>query len=123
MRKEEFSVVDYLEHIQEAILKIETYTAGLSQESFLNSSLICDAVIRNIEIIGEASHNLRIVHSDFVGQYEQFGKTLKNAYEMRNAVIHGYIEVDYETVYRTVKISLPAFKKQIDDLYSKLLNN
>lgn len=48
MRKEEFSVVDYLEHIQEAILKIETYTAGLSQESFLNSSLICDAVIRNI---------------------------------------------------------------------------
>ena len=45
----------YIEHIIECIKRIKTYTSGLSKAEFANSVLIQDAVIRNIEIIGEAT--------------------------------------------------------------------
>jgi Protein of unknown function DUF86 len=50
--------VDYLKHILQAIERIERYTADMSQHNFLASELTQDAVIRNFEIIGEASRNI-----------------------------------------------------------------
>lgn len=44
----------YLTHIQECISKIKQYTQGINENEFLNNSLVQDAVIRNLEIIGEA---------------------------------------------------------------------
>ena len=49
---------DYLEHIQRAIQSIQTYTKDTGKPGFLRSELVQDAVIRNLEIIGEASHNI-----------------------------------------------------------------
>ena len=48
----------YLHHIVEAIEKIESYTAGFSEEAFLRDSLVQDGVIRQFEIIGEATKHL-----------------------------------------------------------------
>ena len=48
----------YLNHMLECTRKIQQYTAGLDQEAFLNQPLIQDAVIRNLEIIGEATKQL-----------------------------------------------------------------
>jgi hypothetical protein len=50
--------VDYLTHILQAIERIERYTADMSEHNFLASELTQDAVIRNFEIIGEASRNI-----------------------------------------------------------------
>lgn len=55
MNKHEFRAKDYLLHMLEAIDKIHAYTASATQESFLVNSMLQDAVIRNIEVIGEAA--------------------------------------------------------------------
>lgn len=50
-----FRDLTYLEHIEDSIEKIQSYTKGLSEESFQNSTLVQDAVVRQFEIIGEAT--------------------------------------------------------------------
>ena len=65
MRKKDVRLTDYLEHISLAIHRISTYIDGVDKESWLSNTLIQDAVIRNIEIIGEASHNVQTIHPDF----------------------------------------------------------
>ena len=54
-------VADCLGHILRAIERIDRYTVGMDEMAFLNSELVQDAVIRNIEIIGEASNNIQRV--------------------------------------------------------------
>ena len=63
-------VPDYLEHILKAIERIDRYTADMDEIGFLNSELVQDAVIRNIEIIGEASNNIQRVAPEFAAQHD-----------------------------------------------------
>ena len=58
-------VPDYLAHILKAIERIERYREDMSEATFLSSEMAQDAVLRNIEIIGEASNNIRSVDSVF----------------------------------------------------------
>ncbi len=51
-------LADYLAHIEQAIERIAAYTQGLDQAGFMTNTLVQDAVIRNLEIIGEASRNI-----------------------------------------------------------------
>lgn len=60
---------DYLDHILEAIDRIGLYTADLDKVGFLNNSMVQDAVIRNLEIIGEAANNIQRVAPEFVVKY------------------------------------------------------
>jgi uncharacterized protein with HEPN domain len=53
-------VGDYLGHIVDAAKRIGTYTAGMTREQFLASTLVQDAVIRNLEVIGEAARNIEL---------------------------------------------------------------
>jgi uncharacterized protein with HEPN domain len=102
---------DYLDHILEAIARIDRYTAPLSEAEFLKDELIQDAVIRNIEIIGEACRNIEIHAPEFAKANPQL--PLAFAYQMRNAVAHGYFQVDFEIVWKTVKNDLPQLARQI----------
>ena len=58
MNRDKQRLLDYLNHILESIARIERYVEGFDHVSFLNNELIQDAVIRNMEIIGEASRNV-----------------------------------------------------------------
>jgi uncharacterized protein with HEPN domain len=58
MTREQLRLLDYLDHILEAIERIEEYVEDLDENAFLLNQLIQDAVIRNLEVIGEASHNI-----------------------------------------------------------------
>lgn len=58
MSDDPLRVPEYLGHILVAIQRINRYTAGMSEAAFLGADLVQDAVIRNIEIIGEASRNV-----------------------------------------------------------------
>ena len=86
-----------LEDIREALRRILSFTIGLTQESFLNDEKTQAAVVRQLEIIGEAAKRLspefRDAHPSFPWR-EMAG--------MRDKLIHGYDEVDLELVWQTV---------------------
>lgn len=98
---------DYLAHILEAIERIDRYTCGLDEVAFLNSTVVQDAVVRNIEIIGEASNNIEKRCPAFAAAHPEL--PLSSAYQMRNIVAHGYFKVDYEIVWKTIHRDLPGF--------------
>ncbi len=104
-------VRDYLGHILQAIERIGRYTEDLDNVGFLNSELVQDAVIRNIEIIGEASNNIRRVAPEFAAEHEDIPWLV--LYTMRNRVSHGYDKVDLELVWKTCRSDLPRLNAQI----------
>lgn len=105
------SVADYLGHIVDAIERIERYVANLGEVEFCRSDIAQDAVIRNIEIIGEACNNILRRFPEFATAHPEL--PLAAAYQMRNAVAHGYFEVDLETVWKTIQHELPGLLLQV----------
>ena len=102
---------DWIFRIQDilmAIEKIETYIEAMSASQFKKNNLVIDGVIRNLEVIGEASKsipvNIRYQHPD-IPWSEMTG--------MLNILIHEYFGVDVATVWHTVKKYLPILKKQL----------
>ena len=87
MSRDKQRLSDYLSHIREAIERIDRYTGDINEEVFLKNEMAQDAVIRNFEIIGEASHNIERDYPDFAAAHPEL--PLLPAYEMRNAVAHG----------------------------------
>lgn len=87
---------DYLGHILEAIGRIGSYSTGLTESAFLESKLVQDAVIRNFEVIGEASRNIERRYPEFQKAHPEVPWI--PAYEMRNALAHGYFRIDLELV-------------------------
>jgi uncharacterized protein with HEPN domain len=114
MSKKNLRIQDYIEHIIEAIVRIEGYVKDYDADVFIEVNLVQDAVIRNIEIIGEAASNIKSVDSSFLEKYPQL--KLEQAYRMRNALAHGYYSVNLRTVWNTVKNDLPVLKQQMLDI-------
>lgn len=103
MKDDEF----YLRYILESVEKIESYTA-VGRDSFLKTALVQDAVIRNLEIIGEAAKQLS----------EGFKKRnadipWRNVSGLRDILIHHYMGVDLEKVWNVVEHNLPQLKQAI----------
>lgn len=104
----------FLTHIQIAIKEIEKFINGVGWEDFLKNTEKQSAIIRQLEIIGEAVKNLP----------EEF----KNAHlnipwrdiaSMRDNLIHEYFGVDLKVVWKTSKEDLLVFKKQIENLLNE----
>ncbi len=108
----------YLEHILEAAGRITGYTDGMSEDDFLSSPMAQDAVIRNLEVIGEACRNVLRHHADFAAAHNDV--PWRSPYEMRNALAHGYFNVDLATTWTTIQGDLPAFASMIRVLLSAL---
>ncbi|QFY90663.1 DUF86 domain-containing protein [Magnetovirga frankeli] len=111
MTRDQQRIADYLGHILEAIERIDQYTAEMDEMGFLNSPLVQDAVIRNVEIIGEASNNIEKRYPEFALKHPEL--PLSFAYQMRNAVAHGYFKVDFEIVWKTINRDLPGLYRQV----------
>lgn len=97
----------YLEHIREAIGKIDSYTAS-GRDEFLHSSLIQDAVIRNFEIIGEASKQLS-EHAK--GRCPDVPWTRVAGF--RDVLIHHYSGVNVEEVWNIIETHLPLLRNAV----------
>ena len=102
---------NYLEHILEAINTIEDHTAGLDWDSFSKSKLHIDAVVRELEIVGEASNNL----SDKVKK-ENPELPFRNAVDMRNFLIHEYFGVNVKAVWETCEKDLKPMRDIVKSL-------
>lgn len=104
-------VPDYLGHILKAIERINRHKGDMDEAAFLNSELVQDAVIRNIEIIGEASKNIQRVDKEFAAQHADIPWPFM--YTMRNRVSHGYHTVDLEIVWKMIQGDLPKLYQQV----------
>jgi uncharacterized protein with HEPN domain len=118
MSRDPQRVPDYLGHILAALRRIERYAAGLDQEGFLASEIVQDAVIRNLEVIGEASRNIERVHPGFAAAHPELPLAL--ASDMRNALAHGYFKVDLPIVWKTVQQDLPPLAATVQKLLSSM---
>lgn len=111
-------VPDYLGHILKAMERINRYTATMDEAGFLNSELVQDAVIRNIEIIGEAANNIQRAAPQFAAQHGDIPWLIM--YTMRNRVAHGYDKVDLEIVWKTIQGDFPCLYAQVAALQASL---
>lgn len=104
----------YLLHVREAIGRIQEYSAG-GREFFMGSRMAQDAVIRNIEIIGEAVKNvspaLKARHPDI---------PWKRVAGMRDKLIHEYFGVNIRLVWDVVEKETPELLKNIEKILEEL---
>lgn len=105
-------LADYLRHILEAIDRVAGYVDGLSEADFESSALVQDAVIRNLEIIGEASRRVEVGYADWARSHPEL--PLASAYQMRNAIAHGYFSVDLHLVWATIIDDLPPLRTSVE---------
>ena len=98
----------YLQDILEAILKVQAYTAGMSQESFAADSKSVDAVLRNLEVIGEAARgvpeSIRTTHP----QVEW-----RKIAGLRDILIHHYFGVNLEIIWDILQNQLGRLEKDV----------
>lgn len=104
----------FIEHIAEAIERIEKYTKDINYNKFEEDEIRQDAVIRQMEILGEAakrvSEELKKKYTDVPWQ---------DAAGMRDKLIHGYFGVDTEIVWNTLQKDIPPLKQKILQIKEK----
>jgi uncharacterized protein with HEPN domain len=111
MTRDPQRVREYLDHILQAIGRIDRYTEDMTEAAFAQDERTQDAVIRNLEIVGEASRNIARHHPEFAASHCDVPWEI--AYEMRNALAHGYFKVDLKIVWNTIQKDLPRLEQQI----------
>ena len=105
----------FLKHILESINFIESFSKNLIFEQFIKNKLRQNAIVRELEIIGEAVKNLSSIFTDKHPTVE-WGKIAG----LRDKLIHNYFGVDLKTVWNVVKEDLQKLKKQIQQILDKL---
>ena len=101
----------YLIHISECIERIESYVSQIDKESFLASTLIQDAVVRNLQILAESSQQL----SEQAKQAQPDIDWYKIS-GFRNILVHDYLGIDMKTVWNVVEKEMPILKKAINSI-------
>jgi len=98
----------YINDILEYMERAESHINSLSFEEFLKEEKTCDAVIRCIEVIGEATKN---IPDEIRNRYPFI--PWRDMAGMRDKIIHAYFTVDFETVWLVVKEEIPRLKPMI----------
>ncbi|HJU06394.1 MAG TPA: DUF86 domain-containing protein [Nitrospiraceae bacterium] len=101
----------YAEDISEAIAKINRYMKGLDRQTFSDDEKTFDAVVRNIEVIGEAvkklPEHIRIQHPTV---------EWKKIAGVRDILIHEYFGIDVEIIWDIIQNKLPALEKEVSHI-------
>lgn len=108
----------YLFHIRDAIALIESWSRGKTFEDFMADEKLQSAIIRQLEIIGEAARNVsqerKVATPDI---------PWRPIMDTRNTLIHGYFTVDEKKVWDMVQVDIPLLKKQITSLLQAVQQN
>lgn len=105
----------FLVHIIESITDIETFSSSLTWEQFQRSKKDQLAIIKSLEIIGEAVKNLEEGLKD-----QHSGIPWRQIASFRDILIHEYFQVDLEFVWNVIHKHVPELKQDIQDILSKL---
>ena len=109
------SDLDLLEDILICMDKIHKYIDGITYDGFENDSKTQDAIIRNIEVIGEAAKQL----SDDIRQ-KYHNVPWKEIAGTRDRLIHGYFGVNIDIIWEIVTIDIPKLKTEIEEIKNEL---
>ena len=107
MRSDQLLIQDIIEAAQ----RIDSYTSGITYDSFIASDMVKDAVVRNFEIIGEASGRL----SDSL-QQKHNSIEWRKLKAFRNLLIHQYFGVDYALVWDIIQNFMPTTLAQLQQI-------
>jgi uncharacterized protein with HEPN domain len=105
----------YIHHIIEASTKISDYLEGIDQHKFSSQSMAYDAIVRNLEIIGEACNHLE---EEFKSSHPKI--PWSQIIGMRNKLAHEYWDIDSEIVWEAAAVESQKLKKQLLELLNKL---
>jgi uncharacterized protein with HEPN domain/predicted nucleotidyltransferase len=105
----------FVQDILDSITKIEAYTQDLSQNDFFQNSQAQDAVVRRLEIIGEAVKNLP---RDFRLKFPDV--PWQKIAGMRDVLIHGYFGVDLNRVWQVIEQDLPDLKRRVSQMLDEM---
>ena len=108
------SYLEFLRHIQDETLFCLRRTSDIEYDIFIKDETLCRAVVRSLEIIGEASKNIL---PDLKVRYPLVA--WKDMAGMRDRLIHHYFGVDYETVWKTLKEDIPIVNKWMEIIIEK----
>jgi len=103
---------DYLGHMLDAVGQIQQYMHGKTPEDFSSDRLLQDGVVRNFEILGEASRNLLDAVPDASTKFP--GIPFAAIYGMRNQLSHGYFAIDLDVVWKVIERDIPALRKELE---------
>lgn len=98
-----------------AIANVEEFTNGVTAEEFVNSKVLFFAVVKNIEIIGEATYMLT---KEFRESHQSIPWLVIE--KMRHVLVHGYYTISPEKVWDTVQEDIPVLKQQLVDLLATM---
>ena len=101
----------YVEDILDSINKIEIFVEGMNFQQFVQDDKTTSAVIRKLEIIGEASKN---IPDSIKQQYSQI--PWKEMARMRDKITHHYFDIDYEVVWKILKEELSQVKPLVVEI-------
>ena len=102
-----------IEHMLSAINNVEEFTKGITKDDFVNSKIVFYAVVKNIEIVGEATYMLT---NEFKNSHQSVSWQVIE--KMRHVLVHGYYTISPEKVWETVQNDLPLLKEQLLGLLS-----
>jgi uncharacterized protein with HEPN domain len=100
-----------MEDILSAVRKIERYTSGMDQALFRQDDKTIDAVVRNLEIIGEAARQLP---EGFLARYPDV--PWRQIAGLRNRIVHEYFGLDLELIWQVIRQDLPQLQGRLEDL-------
>ena len=101
----------FIQDIKECIVQIEEFVGNMAFEEFKADEKTSSAVVRKLEVIGEATKN---IPTEIRQKYKEL--PWSDMAKMRDKIIHGYFGVDYEVVWKTIKERLPEIKPKIDNI-------
>jgi uncharacterized protein with HEPN domain len=114
MNKREYG--DYVQDIFDSICDIENFTKGLGYDQFADDRKTVNAVVRSVEVIGEASKN---IPEEIKGKYSKID--WKGMAGMRDKLIHEYFGVDLEILWKVVKEDIPGIKPAIEQMLKEIV--
>lgn len=107
----------YLRHILDSIAKIESYLQGVTEERFQQEGMMQDAVLRQLEIIGEATKQI-----SEESRQKNAHIPWRSIAGMRDKLIHAYFKVDLKEVWRTAQNDLPMLKVEIARILNQMVS-
>lgn len=101
----------YLIHISECIGRIESYVCGMKKDEFMESSLVQDAVVRNLQVMAESTQRLSDTAKEKKPQVDWY-----KIAGFRNILVHDYLGVDIERIWNILQNDIPVLKKVIGEM-------
>lgn len=102
----------FLDDMRKACEKIVRHTRALTRDQFIADDTVFDAVMRNLEILGEAAKH---IPQDICEQYPKI--EWRRIASLRDVVIHEYFGIDIDIVWDVVANKVPALLRQLEDIH------